>query len=160
YFEQAKYLATKATQQFVQAIVADIQSVSIPAPQTADKAICGLLTGDDHCGGIELLVQTGVGSYPPNGQAFTAFDSKVSVNSAGQVGFTGFLADGTNGGYIVSDPSTVRLVTFLGSATRVYGGASINDAVPPALAFQERVSGAPPTFFVRRWGSDGQSVTV
>jgi hypothetical protein len=109
----------------------------------------------DQCVGPSILVQTGQGVFPPNALPFSGFDSKVSVDSKGLVAFTGFAADGSNAGYVASAQGAVTQLTFSGSGNRVFGGASINDAAPPTAAFQERVSGSPPTFFIRSWPTDG-----
>jgi hypothetical protein len=158
FFPEAYALAVNATQQFLTDIVADLKSS--PGGTAGDTAICGLLGQSAKCSSLEILVQTGQGSFPPNQQPFTAFDSKVSVNTTGSVGFTGTAADGTNSGYVVTAPNVLTQSTFTGGATRVFGGASLNDATPPTVAFQERVSGAPPTFFVRSWATNGSSETI
>lgn len=117
-----------------------------------------------HCGALQIVAQSGVDAAPGLTGTFGSFDSKVSVNNSGAVAFTGRDSTGLSSGFVASAPSVITNVApgFSG-ANRVFGGASLNNgsASNVALAaFQDRVSGSPPTFFMRSWNVDGTGFTL
>jgi hypothetical protein len=92
---------------------------------------------------------------------FSGFDSKVAVNNQGLVAFSATIAaTGENSGFVAKDPEDYKRVTFAGSATRNFGGAAIMNASEPISAFRERVSGAPATFYIRKWTYAGSPTVV
>jgi hypothetical protein len=92
---------------------------------------------------------------------FSGFDSKVAVNNQGLVAFSATVAaTGEISGFVAKEPENFKRVTFAGSATRNFGGAAIMNASEPISAFRERWSGAPATFFIRKWTYAGVSTVV
>jgi hypothetical protein len=121
-----------------------------PAFFDASKDVDGSVRAGLHCGVMNILAVSGVTAGPDG--TFTSF-GPVSVNDTGQVAFTAFTATGSEG--IIADSLGESRVTFAPATNRVYQGAAVNGASPPDVALQDRASGSPPVFFLRRWGADG-----
>lgn len=101
---------------------------------------------------LKLMAQTG--------PALPSIDTYVSINNAGVIAFSGTDSTGSRT-FVVDSTLGVVPITFVASATRLFTGAAINNATPASVASRDRVSGSPPTFFVRQWPASGsQAFTV
>ena len=93
------------------------------------------------------------------GQTIASLDSKMSINKSGAMAFSATGIAGESVGAVATVSHNPYPVTYIGGANRGFGGASLNDATPVAqVAFREIVSGAPPTYFIRRWDADGSGI--
>ncbi|MBX3747632.1 MAG: S8 family serine peptidase [Verrucomicrobiae bacterium] len=98
-------------------------------------------------GGYELSLAV------TSGGDLSFIEPNVGINDAGTIAFTGF-ESGFSKVFVVPTNGVVSSVSFF-SSTRTFGGAAINNASPARVASRDRVSGTPPTFFVRSWPEDG-----
>lgn len=98
-------------------------------------------------GGYELSLAVTTGGD------LSFIDPNVGINDARTIAFTGF-ESGLSKVFVVPTNGVVSSVSFF-SSTRTFGGAAIDNASPARVASRDRVSGTPPTFFVRSWPEDG-----
>jgi beta-lactam-binding protein with PASTA domain len=115
-----------------------------------DAVVIMAESGDTLSGGSDGTTLT---------QIIESIDSKVSVNKSGAIAFSVSNTNNSGAGARVNAAHLPYPISFGPSTTRTYGGASMNDApAGPQAAFEDRFSGAPPSFFVRRWQADGTAV--
>jgi hypothetical protein len=111
---------------------------------------CIASAADDY--DVQLVARTG--------QGFLSFDQRVSINDSGWVAFVGQDSSDSLSKVLVNSlgegvwSSGVNSVVSIFGGDRVFEGAAINNQTPPRIASTERVSGALPSFFVRRWTAD------
>jgi len=108
---------------------------------------CIASAADDY--DVQLVARTG--------QGFTSFDQRVSINDSGWVAFVGqdssdrFSKLFVNSLDVGAWGSGLNSVVSIFSGDRLFEGAAINNESPPRIASSDRVSGATPSFFLRRW---------
>ncbi len=123
---------------------------SIRAGLGCDAVVIMAESGDTLSGGSDGTTLT---------QTIESIDSKVSVNKSGAIAFSISNTNNSGAGARVDAAHSPYPISFGPSTTRSYGGASLNDApAGPQAAFEDRFSGAPPSYFVRRWQADGTAV--
>jgi hypothetical protein len=130
-------------------------TLRISSAWTLSVVIVTLSAGPVLAASYKLDLMTATGSR------LSSIDSRVSINDAGTVAFAAFDTDGSKL-FVADSPGAISVISFpTGSPTRLFSAAAINNASPAVVATVERVSGAPPTFIVRKWAVDKSgSVTV
>ena len=132
-------MCTFSTEKLIASLVtALVASVAQPSPALAQDYIFDLLVSTDN--------------------GFTALEPKCSINAAGTVAFTGTDAEG-NKVFVANAPGDFKAISFF-SANRQFLGAAINNAYPAEVASRDRVSGAPPTFLMRKWKEDSSGFAI
>ncbi|MBK7952417.1 MAG: S8 family serine peptidase [Deltaproteobacteria bacterium] len=104
--------------------------------QAIDEVKTQFPTTDLDCPSLEILVQTNDPGGPFD-TAFASFDSKVSVNDAGRVAFSGSNSVGASAGFSTIKPGRPTRFSFESTFNqRRFSGASINDKQPSEAAFR------------------------
>ncbi len=115
-----------------------------------DAVVIMAESGDTLSGGSDGTTLT---------QTIASIDTKASVNKSGAIAFSAANTNGSSAGARVDVAHAPYPITFGPITNRSYGGASLNDLpAGPQAAFEDRFSGAPPSYFVRRWNADGTAV--
>jgi hypothetical protein len=115
-----------------------------------DAVVIMAESGDTLSGGSDGATLT---------QTIQSIDTKASVNKSGAIAFSAANTNGSSAGARVDVAHSPYPITFGPVTNRSYGGASLNDLpAGPQAAFEDRFSGSPPSYYVRRWNADGTAV--
>ncbi len=112
-----------------------------------------------HLGAMAVTSDYRVSVVVQTGGTLSAIDTYTSINNQRKVALTGRDSTGSRV-FVCTETGQLSAVSFTGSSSRTFLGASINNESPAQTASRDQVSGSPPTYFERKWSETGSFTVV